>query len=328
MLGRAVAWRLVRAGWSVEVTGRDAAKMPGDLLAAGVRFVPSDRRNSQALAAVIGAGADLLVDALCFTAADAKQLLPHLPDIASTVMFSSKAVYVDGAGNHVNSEVPPRFSEPIEESAATLAPSNTLAYDSPEGYGANKVAAELELLDSGSPVSVVRASKVHGAAAANPREWVYLKRVLDQRPVIFLAEAGLGGDHTTAAVNAAALVETVAAVPGRRILNSADPDALNGREISRIICHYLGHSWEEILLDHSAPTGLGAHPWDYSPQIVLSTQESLKLGYVPVGSYAQTIPLELDWLLARPANQPELDNQLFAGYFEYALEDRFLAAKT
>ena len=48
-------------------------------------------------------------------------------------------------------------------------------HESREGYGANKVAAEHVLLDSGRPVTVLRPSKVHGAGAARPREWIFVK---------------------------------------------------------------------------------------------------------------------------------------------------------
>ena len=59
VLGRAIAWRLVEAGWAVEVTGRDGRRMPRDLADAGVRFVPSERRDRAPMAQVIGTGADL-----------------------------------------------------------------------------------------------------------------------------------------------------------------------------------------------------------------------------------------------------------------------------
>ena len=57
-------------------------------------------------------------------------------------------------------------------------------HDSREGYGANKIAAENALLDSGHPVTVIRA-KVHREGAGRPREWMFVKRVLDQRPAVF-----------------------------------------------------------------------------------------------------------------------------------------------
>lgn len=78
-----------------------------------------------------------------------------------------------------------------------------------------------------------------------------------------------------------------------RILNSADPDAPNARQIARTIARHLGHQWDEVLLDESAPEGLGDHPWDFRPPVVLSTRASLELGYEPVGSYAETIPRQI-----------------------------------
>ena len=226
--------RLLAAGWQVDLTGRNPAHMPAEIAAAGGRFIAAERDDSDQLFAALGGGADLLVDCICYTAAHASRLLPLVRDAGSTVMISSKAVYVDGSGNHSNSETAPRFDGPIRETQPTMAPGDG-DYNSPEGYGANKVAAEQVLLDSGEPVTVLRPSKVHGAGARTPREWVFVKRVLDQRPAVFLAHRGAGVDHTTAAVNIAALVEAVAATPGQRILNSADPDAPSALEISRTI---------------------------------------------------------------------------------------------
>src|SRR5205823_3750901 len=187
-------------------------------------------------------------DCICYTAADATRLLPLVRNAGSTVMISSKAVYVDGAGHHSNSATPPRFHGPIREMQPTVAPSAG-DHTTSEGYGANKVAAEQVLLDSGRPVTIVRPSKIHGAGAARPREWVFVKRVLDRRCAALLANRGEGADHPTAAANIAALIEVAAAKPGARILNCADPDAPNGLEISRTIARHLGHEWEEVLLD-------------------------------------------------------------------------------
>ena len=325
VLGRAIAWRLIRAGWAVDVTGRDGRKMPRDLAEAGARFIPSERRDHAALARVIGNGADLLVDAVCFTEGDAQMLVRHLSNVTSSVMLSSKAVYVDAAGNHVNSDVAPRFDTPITESHPTMNPGGG-EYDSREGYGANKIAAENALLDSVHPVTVIRASKVHGEGAGRPREWMFVKRVLDHRPAVFLAHAGLGGDHTTAAVNTAALVECVSSRPGVRILNSADPDAPNARQIAQTIARHLGHQWDEVLLDETAPEGLGKHPWHFLPPVVLSTQASLDLGYEPVGTYAETVPRQIDWLLRIAASgaDPVAHDPFFRNFLDYRQEDETL----
>lgn len=237
----------------MDLTGRDRARFPTGLAAAGARFVTADRHDAAELYGVFGHGADLLVDCVCFTGGDAELLLPLARDAGSTVMISSKTVYVDRDGNHSNSDVAPRFDRPVPESQPTVAP-GAGDVNTREGYGSNKVAAEQALLDSGEPVTVLRPSKVHGAGSRRPREWVFVKRVLDRRPAVFLAHGGAGVDHTTAAANIAALVELVAAKPGRRILNVADPDAPSALEISRTIARHLGHEWTEVLLDDGAET--------------------------------------------------------------------------
>jgi nucleoside-diphosphate-sugar epimerase len=313
-IGRATARRLLAGGWEVELTGRDPSRMPAELAAQGARFTRSDRRDVHELTA-----ADLLVDCVCYTPADAAALLPLVRGSGSTVLISSKAVYVDAAGNHSNSDVAPRFEGPIRETQPTMAPKD-VDYDSREGYGANKVAAEQVLLDSGLPVTVVRPSKIHGAGSARPREWVFVKRVLDRRPAVFLARRGEGVDHTTAAANVAALIETAAAKPGARILNSADPTAPSALEISRTIAAHLDHAWEEVPIDDESP---GATPWDAEHPIVLDTSAALELGYTPAGDYAATVVEEVDWLVEEASAGRPPDDPFFAQFLDYASEDRF-----
>ncbi len=329
-IGRAAAARLLASGWTVDLIGRDPARMPAELTEAGGRFVAADYHNADELAAVYGSGADLLVDCICFTAADATRILPLARHAISTVMISSKAVYADAAGNHSNSENPPHFEGPIRETQSTVPPGDA-DYTTPEGYGANKVAAEHVLLDSGLPVTVLRLSKIHGAGARRPREWVFVKRVLDRRRTVFLARRGDGVDHTTAAVNMAALVETVAAKPAARILNSADPDAPSALEISRAIARHLDHDWDEVLLEDDEDESLGRHPWDAPYPIVLDMTAAHELGYTPVGDYAATVADEVDWLVAARQSgdphgvPPAQDDPFFAPLLDYAAEDAYLA---
>ncbi|HEV7203051.1 MAG TPA: NAD(P)-dependent oxidoreductase [Jatrophihabitans sp.] len=204
-----------------------------------------------------------------------------------------------------------------------------MPYASREGYGPNKVAAEQALLSSGLPVTVVRPSKIHGEGARPAREWVFVKRVLDRRPAVLLAHGGRGVDHPSAAVNIAALVETVAARPGARILNCADPDAPTGREIARAVAAHLGHDWREVLLDDNADPALGNHPWDRPHPVVLDITAARELGWIPVGTYAETVPATVDWLagiaLRTPPGAvlpPGWDGEV--GEFDYAREDAFL----
>jgi nucleoside-diphosphate-sugar epimerase len=261
-------------------------------------------------------------------------------------------VYVDAAGHHSNSPVKPDFGGPIREDQPTVAPGFG-DYRSAEGYPAGKVAAEQVLLGSGAPVTVLRPSKIHGPGSRQPREWVFVKRVLDRRPVLFLAHRGGGVDHPTAAANIAALIDLAAREPGRRILNAADPDAPSALEISRVIARQLGHTWEEVLLDdQQAPPGqptpgrptlgrptlgrptLGRHPWDRPHPIVLDMAAAARLGYTPAGDYAATVAAEVDWLIAAAQGGEDADlvpgpgDEYFAPLLDYRSEDRWLAAQT
>ncbi|MGW3102363.1 NAD-dependent epimerase/dehydratase family protein [Streptomyces sp. NPDC001100] len=328
LVGRAAALRLAAAGWQVDVVGRDPARMPPELVAAGGKFIAADRADERRMRAALGAGADLLVDCLCFTAADARSLVALAADAASSVVISSRAVYVDAAGHHVNSPVPPRFTGPIRESRATLAPRSDIDHRSREGYGANKVAAEQVVLGSGLPISVLRPSQIHGVGASPAREWAVVKRVLDGRTALLLAHGGTGVVHATAAANLAALIETVAGRPGTRVLNCADPDTPSVREICRTIAGHLGHEWEEVLLDATAPAGLGRTPWDSPHSIVLDTSAATALGYRAAGTYATTIAPALDRLVEAARNgRPPVDDGYFAEYVDYAAEDAFLAGR-
>jgi nucleoside-diphosphate-sugar epimerase len=345
-IGRAAARRLLATGWSVELTGRDPARMPRDIAAAGGRFVAADTRDAGRSRATFGDGADLLVDCVCFTAEDAARLLPLARDTASTVLISSKAVYVDGAGRHSNSPADPDFGGPVREDQPTVAPGYG-DYRSAAGYPAGKVAAERVLLDSGAPVTVLRPSKIHGPGSRQPREWVFVKRVLDRRPALFLAHRGAGVDHPTAAANIAALIELAAARPGPRILNAADPDAPSALEISRVIARHLGHTWDEVLLDDQAAPGqpapgqpapgqpaLGRHPWDRAHPFVLDMTAAARLGYTPAGDYAATVAAAADWLVAAAQGGEDADlvpgpaDEYFAPLLDYRAEDRWLAART
>ncbi|HTA07847.1 MAG TPA: NAD-dependent epimerase/dehydratase family protein [Streptosporangiaceae bacterium] len=329
LVGSAAALRLVCSGWDVTSSGRTANRFPPELRDAGVRFAQSDRYAAEDLEDLLHDGADVVVDCLGYTADHARMLLPFQHSIGSLVFISSKAVYVDDRGRHSNSAEPPEFAAPVTEAQPTMTPSD-IDYDSPAGYGANKVAAEHVLLDSQLPVSVLRPSRIHGIGGTRPREWVFVKRVLDGRQQLLLARGGRGTNHPTAAVNLAALVQFCAAWPGTRILNSADPDAPDGLAISRIVAAHLGHAWNEVLLGTTPPDGLGDHPWNTLPPFVLDTSAAQRLGFVPVGSYADTVWPGLDWLVAAARSGdptgvlPAPDDPYFGSFFDYEREDAWL----
>lgn len=96
-IGAATALRLLRAGWAVEVTGRDGRSMPPQLTKLGARFSAVDSADHAAIRRLIGAGAELFLDTTAFTAASVLGLEPALRDVGSAVLISGRAVYTDAA---------------------------------------------------------------------------------------------------------------------------------------------------------------------------------------------------------------------------------------
>jgi nucleoside-diphosphate-sugar epimerase len=328
MVGRAVAGALTRAGWVVSGTGRDRDRFPDVLACAGVTFHVSDRRDRRALAQVIGDGADLVVDCVCYTAAQAEQLLEHRDRIGSAIVVSSKAVYVDDHGNHSNSDQQPRFDAPVREDQHVMEPDYSGGYNSRAGYGANKVAAERVLLDAELPVTILRPSRIHGLGSSRPREWFFVRRVIDGRTRVPLARGGRTANHPTAAANLATLTAACAATAGRRVLNVADPDLPTAADIAVAVADACGSRLDVVGLPHEAPPELGSNPWADWPPFFLDTSASEAIpDYHPV-PYSVTVAEEVRWLLSLDSAGREALNAdpYFSDLFDYALDDRALAA--
>lgn len=295
-MGGAVASRLAATGWEVHVTGRNPASMPAELIRSGVTFHQVDRSDVAATGRLVGDGTDLLVDLVAFSAQDVRTLVPVMAGVGSIVLVSSRAVYADRQGRHVNAGEAPRFDRPVREEDATVppAPEGTDPF-SRLGYAPSKVAAERAALDSGLPVTVLRPAKVHGRWARQARTRPFVAQMLAGVPAIGLASAG-SVDHLTAASNVAALVETVADVPGRRVLNVADPDTPPASEIVAAIGRALGWEGRVELLEPGAPGG--DHPWRAVHPFVLDTGAARALGYEPVGQAVTLLAEEVGWVAA------------------------------
>jgi len=315
--------------WQVDVVARRGGPVADALTADGATFLPGNRRDTALLRDLLRRGADLLVDTVGTTRDDAVQLLPFLGDVGSTVFVSSKAVYVDEQGRHANSLDKPVFGGPVTELQPTVLPGDGDP-TSRDGYAAAKVAAEQVLLDHGAPVTVLRPSRVHGPGTGRPREWFVVRRVLDGRERVLLADRGRGVDHTTAATGIASLVRLVADAPDRRILNVADADAPSALEIVRTVAAHLDHRFEEVLLDEDAPAFVGVTPWSSPTPSVLDTAAARSLGWQPP-EFATAVLPELDWLVetahAVPADGdvPWAADPYWDRMFDYGPEDAALA---
>lgn len=325
LTGRAMAEAFTAAGWSVTGTGRGHSRLPAGL-AERVAYRTSDRTDAGSLASLLdGEQPDVVVDCVCYTAEHARALVAAHGSFGSAVVLSSKAVYVDDAGRHSNSDEPPRFERPVSERDAVLEPDWSGAYASRAGYGANKVAAEMVLQEAGLPASILRPSRIHGAGASPSREWFVVRRLLDGRSAIPLAHGGETGNHPTAASTLADLALVCAGAPGERVLNVADAGTPTAAEVVRGIGEAMGAEATVVGLADDAPQELGASPWSTWPPFFLDTSAAAELGW-HAPTYATAVRAAVDDLLSRAAAaRSALDSDpYFEGSFDYALDDAAL----
>ena len=185
--------------------------------------------------------------------------------------------------------------------------------------------------DAATPVTVLRPGPIHGPGSRFPREWWFVKRILDGRKVIPLAYCGTSRFHTTSVANIAALTRVVIEAPANRVLNIADPSASSVSEIAASITRHMGYKGQIVEVpgeDYPAP--LGRTPYSVPRPFILDARAAGDLGYSPATTYADAVKLTCNWLVEtasegdwrerfpvfRPPPEP----------FDYAAEDRLLDA--
>jgi nucleoside-diphosphate-sugar epimerase len=329
-IGRAVAGELVQRGWRVTVAHRGTRPLPTGLSERGVEVVFLDREKPGQLAEAVRSGADALIDTVAFGLDHARQLIEVQDSVGTFVVISSSSVYRDALGKTLDEARQNGFPDlplPIPETQPTVDPGAAT-------YSTRKVAVERALLDHATtPVTVLRPGAIHGPGSQLPREWWFVKRILDGRDVIPLAYRGTSRFHTTSVANIAALTRVVIEAPASRILNIADPSAPSVANIAAVISQHMGYTGHIVEVPgEDYPPVLGRTPWSVPRPFVLDTKAAEGLGYAPATTYAEAVKLTCDWLVKTVsdgdwrerfpgiARSPEL--------FDYSTEDRLLAART
>lgn len=182
-IGVACAALLIQRGWSVSTISRSLA--PAGL--AGTTHLIADRRDAAAFATAIGDGADLLIDTIAFDASDSAQTLSFIDRLGAVAAISSASVYCDGHGRtlvEADQNGFPVGMEQITEDYPVVGPS-------PANYSTRKSAMEQTLLaGADGKAIIVRPCAIHGPFSRHPREWWFVKRILDGRRTIPLMHDG------------------------------------------------------------------------------------------------------------------------------------------
>jgi nucleoside-diphosphate-sugar epimerase len=230
-----------------------------------------------------------------FEAAHAEQLLER--DVGAIVAMSSASVYADADGRTLDEAQGdddfPELPVPVPEDQPTVPPGDGT-------YSTKKVQLERILLENERlPAVIVRPCAIYGRGDRMAREWHFVKRALDRRPYVVLANRGVGHFHTTASENIGELVRLVAAAPRTDVFNCGDPDPPTLLEIVSLIARETGHRFTEVLLPAGYERGeLGATPWSVpKPLLVDMSKAERELGYRPATTWADALPRQVEWLI-------------------------------
>ncbi len=328
-IGIATASHLLDHGWTVTIAHRGLRPVPADLVRRGANVVTFDREQPGALARCLSSGADALIDAVAYGPEHARQLLDAQSAVGSLIVVSSSSVYRDVKGRTLDEAAQNGFPElpvPVNETHPIVEPG-------PTTYSTRKAALERVLLDGATvPATVLRPAAVSGVGSTHPREWWFVKRLIDGREVIPLAYDGRSRFHTTSVANIAALVRLVASLRGQRILNIADPEALSVAEIAAAIISRFDSSADVVALSDEAlyPPSVGRTPWSVQRPFVLDVAAAASLGYQPQTNYRKAVGPICSWLVQAAAGKDwRVLFPVLAAYpydlFDYQVEDALLA---
>ena len=326
-IGLAIAERLLTEGWQVTLGGRGNQAVPPRVAEMGAKYQRVDRSDLGELASAIEAGCDLLVDTVAFDDFHANQLLAVQQNVGQIIAISSASVYCDEQRRTLDEarlngfpELPHRITE--EQSTVDPGPST---------YSTRKVAMERTLLDGATrPVAVLRPCAIYGPFSAHPREWWFVKRLLDGREKIPLAYFGQSRFQTSATVNIAALVSSLVVCKAHGVFNVGDPDSPTVFQIGEAIIAACAINAVLVPIDTEPfPPSIGATPWSVPKTFTIDDSKARQAGYHPVGPYADTVTDACRWLLLQDREDWRGHFPQLAVYpynlFDYEAEDRFFA---
>jgi nucleoside-diphosphate-sugar epimerase len=214
---------------------------------------------------------------------------------------------------------------PVDESAPTV----TAPEEDEKGY---RVARTEEYVFANHPQAAhFRYPYAYGPLQVVPREWSVVRRILDGRKFIVVADDGLTLHHHGYTENLAHAVlcgvDHADAAAGL-VFNCGDDEVLSIRQVIEIIAAELGYDLEIISMPHEIATP--ARPLLAQPAVthrVLDTSLLRnRLGYRDVVPARDAVARTARWLVDNPVAPGAAEEIVLTDPFDYEAEDRLVAA--
>lgn len=189
---------------------------------------------------------------------------------------------------------------------------------------------EEAVFDAQPEATHLRYPWVYGPRQPAPREWIIVRRILDRRPHIILADGGLTLSHFGYAENLAHAVLLAVDQPERaagQIFNCGDQTVPTLRQVVETIADAMGHRWEIIPMpwEIAGPAKpLVGQPWTTHRVISLTKIESV-LGYRDVVAPADGLIRTARWLAENRPEPGGPEERVLEDPFDYDAEDRLIS---
>jgi nucleoside-diphosphate-sugar epimerase len=267
--------------------------------------------------------ADVVVDSIAFDAEDVARY--DADNVGRLIVVSSASVYCDARGRTLDEAARngfPEFDGPVTEDQPTVAPG-------PETYSTRKVGMEIAARNRfGEQATILRPCAVYGAWSRHPREWWFVKRLLDGRRRIPLAFDGKSQFHTTSANMMAGFCIAAAEQDLGGTFNIADDFAADVALLGWHIAEELDLECEFLPFDGPPQGSVGRTPWSVPKPFEVSCKAACDAGWDGFTTYPGVGNSAIAWL--RDFN-PHVWRSAFpqlAAYpwdlFDYAAEEAWL----
>jgi nucleoside-diphosphate-sugar epimerase len=214
---------------------------------------------------------------------------------------------------------------PVAEDAPTV----TDPGEDEKGY--RIVRTEAEVFEQHPRATHFRYPYVYGPYQLAPREWLIVRRILDGRDHLVVADDGLTLHHfgfTENLAHALLLATDQPDAAAGKIFNVGDEEVLSVRQVIELTARALDRPLEIVSLPFSI--ALPARPLLAQPsathRVLDLTRVRTDLGYRDLVPARDAIALTARWLAEHPCPPGGQEEMVLTDPFDYAAEDRLIAA--
>ncbi len=220
---------------------------------------------------------------------------------------------------------PPGIPIPVAEDAPLVADPGE------DEKGFRIVATEQVVFEQHPSATHFRYPYVYGPYQLAPREWSVVRRVLDGRSTIVVADEGLTLHHHAFTENCAHAVLLALDHPDAaagKIFNVGDEEVLSVRHVVELVASALGHRFEVVSMPYDI--AVPARPMLALPlpthRVLDLTAIRSQLGYRDATPAREAIARTARWLADHPPTSGGIEEQVLTDPFDYDAEDRLVDA--